>query len=75
MRQKRRSEENIMSEKLSKWITQKEASEIMNKSLQSVYQFVKYKRLRSKKLFGKRLVSQQDVLNYKPKKIGRPRKV
>ena len=63
-----------MSQTKSKWITQKEASEIAGKSLSAIHQLVKNERLASKEIFGKRLVSRSDVLNFKPKKTGRPPK-
>lgn len=63
-----------MLNKISDWITQKEASELMGKSLASVCQLVRNKRVRSMEVYGKRLVYQQDVLNFKSIKSGRPRK-
>jgi hypothetical protein len=63
-----------MLENLSQWITQKEASELTGKSLQSICQLVRLKRVRSEKIYGKRLVHCRDILNYKPIKSGRPKK-
>ena len=63
-----------MLENLSEWITQKEASRLMGKSLQSVSQLIRLNRVRSKKIYGKRVVNYEDALNYKPIKSGRPKK-
>ena len=63
-----------MSEPLHQWITQKEASELMGKSLNSIHQLVRNNRLRTKKIFGKRLVHLNDVMNFTAIKSGRPKK-
>ncbi len=63
-----------MIENLSEWITQKDASNFTGRSLKSVCQLVRRNRVRSKEIFGKRLVHCQDILTYKPIKSGRPKK-
>lgn len=57
------------------WITQKEAAELSGKSLNAIHQLTTKGRLRIKEIYGKRLVNRQDVLNFKPMKAGRPRKI
>lgn len=63
-----------MKEETSKYITQKEASEMLGKSLKAVHELTNKGRWRIKIEYGKRVVNLQDVLNYKPRKAGRPRK-
>ena len=60
---------------LQKWITQKEASELSGKTISAIHQLTRLGRLRTKKMYGKSLVSRNDILNYQPKKAGRPRKI
>lgn len=64
-----------MQKQTFQWITQKEASEIAGKTLKAIHQLAKKGRLRTKAIYGKTLVLRDDVLNYKPQKAGRPRKV
>lgn len=59
---------------LFEWITQKEASEISGKTLKSINELVRNKRLKVNQIYGKRLVSKDEILNFKPKKAGRRRK-
>lgn len=63
-----------MSRTNLQWITQKEASEISGKNIQAIHKLTKKGLLRIKEVYGKRLVNRDDILNYKPKKVGRPRK-
>ncbi len=64
----------MKTERSSQWITQKEASELSGKTLKAIHQLATKGRLKIKEMYGKRLVYREDVLNYKPKKAGRPRK-
>lgn len=63
------------TERNMEWITQKEAAELSGKTLKAIHQLATKGRLRIKEMFGKRLVNREDVLNFEPKKAGRPRKV
>jgi hypothetical protein len=62
-------------EKLSRWITQKQASEILGKTLKAVYKLTRKGRFRSKIAYDKRVVSYSDVINYTPGKPGRPKTI
>ena len=64
----------MKTETTLEWITQKEAAEIAGKSLNAVHQLTRAGRLRTKELYGKKLVCREDVLNFEPKKAGRPGK-
>jgi hypothetical protein len=57
-----------------KLITQTEAAKKLKKSLASVSNLVRRKRLRSEEVYGKRLVYLSDVISFKPIKEGRPAK-
>lgn len=63
-----------MKNETSTYITQKEASALLRKSLSAVNKLTNKNRWRIKLEHDKRLVNLQDVLNYKPRKAGRPRK-
>ncbi|MET0753945.1 MAG: hypothetical protein ABWZ66_11250 [Pyrinomonadaceae bacterium] len=58
----------------SKYITQKEAAELTGKSLKAIHELTNKGRWRTKTEYGKRVVNYDDVLNYKPRKSGRPRR-
>lgn len=64
----------MKTENSSHWITQKEASELSGRTLKAVHELTKKGRLRTKEMYGRRLVRREDVLNYEPKKAGRPKK-
>lgn len=59
----------------NEWITQKEAARLSGKTLKAIHQLTRLGRLKTKEMFGKRLVNCEDVLNFKPKKAGRPAKM
>ncbi len=57
------------------WITQKEAAELTGKTIKAIHQLTRIGRLKTKEMYGRTLVFRNEVLNFKPKKAGRPRKV
>lgn len=65
----------MRTERSSNWITQKEASELSGRTIKAVHELTRKGRLRTREMYGKRLVRREDVLNYEPKKAGRPKKV
>ena len=56
----------------TEWITQKEAARLSGKTLKAIHQLTRLGRLKTKEMFGKRLVKREEVLTFKPKKAGRP---
>lgn len=56
------------------FITQKEASIILGKTLNAVHKLTSKNCWRTKIEYEKRVINLEDVLNYKPRKVGRPRK-
>ncbi|HEV7375945.1 MAG TPA: helix-turn-helix domain-containing protein [Pyrinomonadaceae bacterium] len=56
------------------WITQTEAAKLRGVSLPSITELVNRGRLRSKEVYGKRLVNRSDVVNFeraKPSKVSK----
>ena len=58
-------EENNMVER-EQWITQTQAAELRGLSLKAVNALVLRGRVRSKEVYGKRLVHRNDIMNYEP---------
>lgn len=58
------------------WITQAEAARLRKVSPTAISRLLRQERLRSKKIAGRRLVYEKDVLNFKPRRrgVGRPSK-
>jgi excisionase family DNA binding protein len=59
------------------WITQTEAAKLRGVSLPSITELVSRGRLRSKEVYGKRLVNRSDVLSFeraKPKQLSKAKK-
>ena len=64
-----------MNDGNSKWITQKEASELSGKTLGAIHQLTRTGRLKIKERYGRKLVSYDEVVNFKPIRSGRPPKI
>ena len=58
----------------SRWISQSEAARIRGVSPQAIYDLVKKGRFRILRIGGKTFLDRRQVLNYKIKRTGRPRK-
>jgi predicted site-specific integrase-resolvase len=56
------------------WITQSEAAELRDLTVQVINNWVRRGRIRTTERYGKILVSRSDVLAYEPGKGGRPPK-
>ena len=63
------------TEQNPEWITQTEAAKLSGRSLNAIHQLTTKGRLRIKEIYGKRLVKRQDVLDFKPKQVGRPKRL
>jgi predicted site-specific integrase-resolvase len=62
-------------EEVNDWVTQAEAAEARGVTVNVVGNWLARGRLRhSKEMYGRRLVSRSEVLNYVPSKGGRPKK-
>ncbi|HEY0379840.1 MAG TPA: hypothetical protein VGC87_23185 [Pyrinomonadaceae bacterium] len=59
---------------MGKLITQAEAAKLRGVTVAAINYLVKMKRIRSVAKYGRVLVDQDDVINYKPLKGGRPSK-
>jgi len=57
------------------WISQAEASRLRGVSRQAIAKLLKNGRFRSFEIGGRVFVSKADVMNYKQRKAGRPKKV
>jgi len=55
---------------MEEWITQVQAAELRNVSLQVINNWVRRERIRAREKYGKVLVSRSDVLAYKQGKPG-----